>query len=65
MTKARHGMYVGVRRRLRGETALLQEVPGGFIAQFDGRRHPEAFGWHFFPTSDFVVDPVIDWANDS
>ncbi|BAQ50322.1 hypothetical protein [Methylobacterium aquaticum] len=49
------GTYRGVRKRLRGETAMLEPRPGGWAAQFDRLHHREAHGWWFFPADDFEV----------
>lgn len=43
--------------RLRNKKALLQQDPNkqnNFLAQFDKRHLPEAFGWHSFPKKLFV-----------
>lgn len=59
------GTYKGVKKRLQGKHALLQDDPetcrtgrfGLLLAQFDDRLLAEAFGWHLFERSDFDIDP--------
>ena len=71
MTELKHGKYVGPRKDLQGETALLQndccisghETPDIIMAQFDdidkfGHNTDErlAYGWHNFSETDFQID---------
>lgn len=64
--KMYHGTYVGDSHIPRGNTALLREDPVTaedakshpmWLAQFDNTALKEAFGWHLFERSDFVLDP--------
>jgi len=53
------GTYIGVRKRLKGKTALLREHPKTgtrVLAQFDSLSTPEAFGWYEFSVNDFNID---------
>ena len=54
-----HGIYHedGKRSDLRFKGALLRQDPeneDNYLAQFDPRHVPEAFGWHSFPKKNFV-----------
>ena len=67
------GTYIGDRPELKGKTAILQEAKNHFalaqrngagslelLAQFDDRSLPEAYGWHKFECSDFIVGAQDD-----
>lgn len=64
MLELKHGKYIGSRKDLQGETALIGERFGSLIAvQFDdvdkfGHDTDErlAYGWHNFPETDFQID---------
>jgi hypothetical protein len=61
MPSQMRGTYCGIRRRLRGATALLEPAPGGYRAQFDDLWHRESHHWWYFPASDFSSVHVMGW----
>lgn len=56
MNKGLHkGVYVGVRKRLRGSQALVLATKTGVKAQFDEFKHKESHGWWAFREQDFKI----------
>jgi hypothetical protein len=51
-----YGTYIGVRRRLKGKTAIVILYPWGVMAQFDDYTLPEGFWWHHFPLKDWILE---------
>lgn len=49
------GIYTGDKAHLFNRGALLMFNNGRAFAQFDAVFLSEAFGWHEFDTSDFVI----------
>ena len=56
------GTYRGPVDRLVGESALLRHdrTIGMILAQFDNCEFSEAYGWHQFSVTDFVIDEASD-----
>ena len=62
-----HCTYIGPRKELSGDTALVQIVKGKYHAQFDDlEKHGEdseerlAFGWHPFEGTDFKITEELE-----
>lgn len=51
----KHSIYIGERAELIGAGALLRFEGNIVLAQFDKLYFPEAFGWHEFQKSEFVI----------
>lgn len=68
----KHGTYVGPCPMLAGKTALIRKSCEGaaFVrVQFDDtelvhRGKPMGFNWHRFHTTDFTIDPPVNFDDD-